>query len=70
MHSLDAVTARLRAATDDEKFRLANQREEMQTEESPKQSSKGSTHHSDVKEICEYLKKHTNELVDLIKDPM
>ena len=35
-------------------------------------SSEGSTHHShritDVKEICEYLKKHTNELVDLIED--
>ncbi|KAJ5427281.1 hypothetical protein N7465_002351 [Penicillium sp. CMV-2018d] len=77
MDPLDAVSARLRPATDVEKFRLAKQeqqREEIQTEGSPNQSSEASTYHSrtinEVKEICERLENHTNELVDLVEDLM
>lgn len=77
MDSLDAVSARLRPATDVEKFRLAKQeqqREEIQTEGSPNQSSEASTYHShtinEVKEIRERLENHTNEIVDLVEDLM
>lgn len=78
MDSLDTMSTRFRPATDVEKFRLAKQeqqREEMQTEGSPSQSSKASsTCYSDTinaaKEIYERLEKHTNELVDLIEDLM
>ncbi|KAJ5969026.1 hypothetical protein N7501_005274 [Penicillium viridicatum] len=77
MDSLDAMSPRLRPATDVEKFRLAKQeqqREEIQTEGSLNQSSEASTYHSrtinKVKEIYERLENHTNELVDLVEDLM
>ncbi|CAI7651699.1 unnamed protein product [Penicillium viridicatum] len=77
MDSLDTMSTHFRPATDVEKFRLAKQeqqREEMQTEGSPNQSSKASTCYSDTinaaKEIHERLEKHANELVGLIEDLM